>query len=225
MFTMKLESRQLKALIQEGVREKLEELTGKDPQKLQEFLDWLFKKQSVSDLERKAGLVPDAGSNEVGDVGSNEFAKLGSNKAYLKAGKEAADLALKFQRALTKLADTVEASIEADPTTASASRKELIQLNRYRKSVIEGAKNAKLVGPGTFFTEGGGKDTHVQSMRRVAGTVDFGDGPKAYSSELDDQDSRKKRPKMSKFTDEKGVEKDWESLLENMSKELSRLVK
>lgn len=222
MSTLKLESRQLKALIQEGVREKLEELTGKDPQKLEEFLDWLFKKQGVKDLETKAGLAPDVGSAETGDAGANELGKSKGNKAYLKAAREAAEVSEKLQRALTKLANTIEAAAAADPATSKGWKQDLAQLNKYRKSVRDGAEKAGLAGRTAVF-EDGDRDTRVQSMPRVAGTVDMGKGPAAFSSELDRPGSKK--PKGGKFQDEKGKESEFESLLEGMSKELSKLVK
>jgi hypothetical protein len=213
---MKLESSQLKALIQEGVREKLEELTGKDPQKLQEFLDWLFKKQGVSDLEKKAGLSPLGG-----DVGSMELEKSKGNKAYLKANKEAAEISEKLQRALTKLANVIEAAAEADPATSKGWKQDLMQLNKFRKSVRDGAEKAGLAGRTAVF-EDGDRDTRVKSLPRVAGTVDMGKGPAAFSSELD---RPSKKAKGGRFQDEKGKESEFESLLESMGKELSKMVK
>jgi hypothetical protein len=223
---MKLQSSELKALIQEGVREKLEELTGKDPQKLEEFLDWLFKKQGVSDLEKKSGLRPDTGDLEVGNVGANELEKSKSNKAYLKAMKDAAEGAEKFQRVLTKLANTLEAAADRDPVAGVAFKKDLVQVNKYRKSVRDGAEKAGLSGPGSFAfvsedEDLKGSDTKVKTLPRMAGTVDMGKGPQAFSSELD----KTKKRKGGKISFQPGKEEEFESLLESMSKELRSLVK
>lgn len=226
MSTIKLQSSELKALIQEGVREKLEELTSKDPQKLEEFLDWLFKKQGVADLEKKSGLRPDAGNLKVGNVGANELEKSKSNKAYLKAMKDAAEAAEKFQRALTKLANVLEDAADRDPAVSTAFKKDLVQVNKYRKSVRDGAEKAGLSGPGSFAFVSEDEDlkkgdTKVKTLPRMAGTVDMGKGAEAFSSELD----KTKKRKGGKISFQPGKEEEFESLLESMSKELSSLVK
>lgn len=226
MSTIKLQSSELKALIQEGVREKLAELTDKDPQKLQEFLDWLFKKQGVADLEKKSGLRPDAGDLEVGKVGTNELEKSKSNKAYLSAMKDAAEIAERFQRALTKLANVLEDAADRDPMVSAAFKQDLAKVNKYRKSVRDGAEKAGLSGPGSFAFVSEDEDlkkgdTKVKSLPRVAGTVDLGKGPEAFSSELD----KTKKRKGEKISFEPGKEEEFESLLESMSKELRSLVK